>query len=175
MEFDLFGLSVNSTQNVITRCNTSGPLYMMCLPSHLAPSSPTSAPSSLVASASTWHRCLSHPSVDVLSKLSHDSSVVCSRRTHDLFHACQLGRHIRLYFVISNSHANNNFDLIHCDLWTSPVVSISGYKYYLVILDDHSHLVWTFPLHVKSHIFPLCQFFRLCLHAVWLHHQSHLV
>jgi hypothetical protein len=105
MEFILFGLSVKdlSKQNVITRC--SGPLYMMCLPSHPAPSPPVSTPSALVALASTWHRCLGHPSVDVLSKLSHDSSVVCSRRTHDLCHACQLGRHIRVPFVSSNSRS----------------------------------------------------------------------
>jgi hypothetical protein len=155
MEFDLFDLSVKdlSTWNAIARCNSSRALHMMRLPSHPAPSSPTSAPSALVASASTWHRRLGHPGVNVLSKLSHDSSVVCSRRSHDLCHACQLGRHIRLPFVSSNSRADNNFDSVHCDLWTSPVVSVFGYKYYLVILDDHSHFVWTFPLHVKSDTF----------------------
>jgi hypothetical protein len=143
MEFDPFDLSVKnlSMRNVITKCNSSEPLYTMCLPSHPAPSSPTSAPSALVASTSTWHRHLDHPCVDVLSKLSHDSSVVCSRHTHDLCHACQLGRHICLPFVSFYSHADNNFDLIHCDLWTSPVGSVSDYKYYMVILDDHSHFV----------------------------------
>jgi hypothetical protein len=141
MEFDPFSLSVKdlSTQNMITRCNTSGPLYTMRLPSHRPPSSPMSAPSALVASASTWRQRLSHPGVDVLSKLSHDSSVICSRHSHDLCHACQLSCHIRLPFVSSNSRADNNFDLIHCDLWTSPVVSVSCYKYYLVILANHSH------------------------------------
>jgi hypothetical protein len=155
MEFDPFGLSMKdlSMRNMITRCNSLGPLYMMCLPSHPAPSSPTSAPSALVASASTWHRRLGHPSADVLSKLSHDSSVIFSRCTHYLCHACQLGRHIRLRFVSSNSRADNNFDLIYCNLWTSPIVSISGYKYYLIILDDHSYFVWSFPLHVKSDTF----------------------
>jgi hypothetical protein len=135
------------------RCNSSGLLYMMCLPSHPAPSSLASAPLAVVASASTWHRHLDHPGVDVLSKLSHDSSAVCSRRTHDRCHACQLGYHIHLPFVSSNSCADNNFDLIHYDLWTSPVVSVSGYKYYLVIHDDHSHFVWTFPLRLKSDTF----------------------
>jgi hypothetical protein len=55
MEFDPFGFSVKdpSTQNVITRCNSSGPLYTMHLSSHLAPSSHVVAPLSLVASAST--------------------------------------------------------------------------------------------------------------------------
>jgi hypothetical protein len=55
MKFDPFGLSVKdlSMRNMITRCNSSGPLYTMCLSSHPTPSSPTSAPSTLVASAST--------------------------------------------------------------------------------------------------------------------------
>jgi hypothetical protein len=149
-----------STRNVITRCNSSRPLYTMHLPSHPAPSPHVSAPSALVASASTWHRCLDHPGVDALSKLSHDSSVVCSRHTHDLCHACQLGRHTRLPFFSSNSHVDNNFDLIHCDMWTSLIVSIFGYKYYMVILNDHSHFVWTFPLRVKSDtFFTLSNFF----------------
>jgi hypothetical protein len=85
MEFDPFGLFVKdlSTWNVITMCNSSGPPYIMRLPSHPAPSSPVSALSALVAIASTWHRRLGHLGVDVLFKLSHDSSVVCFRRTHE--------------------------------------------------------------------------------------------
>jgi hypothetical protein len=148
-------------RNMITKYNSSGPLYTMRLPSHPTPSLPTSAPSALVASASTWHRHLGHPGVDVLSKLSHDSSVICSKRSHDLCHTCQVGRHIHLPFVSSNSRVDNNFDLIHCDLWTYPVVSVSGYKYYLVILNDHSYFMWTFPLRVKSDTFSLCHIFSL--------------
>jgi hypothetical protein len=57
------------------------------------------------------------------------------------------------------SRASKNFDLIHCDLWTSPIVSVSGFKYYLVILDDCSHFLWTFPLRVKSDAFPTISHF----------------
>jgi hypothetical protein len=88
-----------------------------------------------------------------MSKLSNASSIVCSRSTHNLCHACQLGRHTCIPFVSSTSRGDNNFDLIHCDLWTSPIANISGCKYYLVILGDHSHFVWTFPLHIKSDSF----------------------
>jgi hypothetical protein len=56
-------------------------------------------------------------------------------------------------FVSSASRADNNFDLIHRDLLTSPIVSISGCKYYLVILDVRSHFVWTCSLRVKSDTF----------------------
>jgi transposase InsO family protein len=38
------------------------------------------------------------------------------------------------------------FNLIHCDLWASPIISISGFQYYLVIVDDYSHFYWMFPL-----------------------------
>ena len=33
-------------------------------------------------------------------------------------------------------------------------MSNSGYKFYLVILDDFSHYVWTFPLRHKSDVLP---------------------
>jgi hypothetical protein len=63
-----------------------------------------------------------------------------------LCHACQLGHHVRLPFAQSTSRASKNFDLIHCDLWASPIPSVTGYKYYLIILDDCSYYSWTFPL-----------------------------
>jgi hypothetical protein len=110
---------------------------------------------SLVASstsASLWHRRLGHPGREAFSKLT---SVIpgCNKSLESLCHACQLGRHVRLPFNPSVSGASNNFDLIHGDLWTSPIVSVSGYKYYLVVLDDCSHHLWTFPLRLKSDTF----------------------
>jgi len=143
VEFDPVGCSVKDlhTRDEIVRCNSSGPLYPLRLPpAH-----------SLVAKAASplWHRRLGHPGHEALSKLA--SSISCQiEDCSDLCHACQLGRHVRLPFHASVSRASSKFDLIHCDLWTSPVVSISGYKYYLVILDDCTHYLWTFPLRLKS-------------------------
>jgi hypothetical protein len=78
MEFDPYGLSVKdlSSKNVIARCNSSGPLYMTRMPSHFAPSPCTAPIAALVASTSTWYRCLRHLGVDALYKLSSNSSVV---------------------------------------------------------------------------------------------------
>jgi hypothetical protein len=77
MEFDPFGLSVKdlSTRNMITRCDSSGLLYTMCLPSCSTPSSSVATPTALVALASTWHHHLGHPSVNTMFKLSNASSV----------------------------------------------------------------------------------------------------
>jgi hypothetical protein len=118
MEFDPFSLSVKdlSTRNMITRCDSSEPLYTMHLPSCSTPSPSVAAPTALVALASTWHRRLGHLGIDTMSKLSNASSIICSRCTLDLCHTCQLGRHTRIPFVSSASRVDNNFDLIHCDL-----------------------------------------------------------
>jgi hypothetical protein len=70
-----------------------------------------------------------------------------------------MGRHVRLPFSSSSSHAARIFYLVHCDLWTSLVLSISGYKYYLVVVDDFSHYSWTFPLCAKSETFPALHHF----------------
>jgi hypothetical protein len=64
MEFDLFGVSVKDLcmQNMITKCNSLGPLYILCLPMH--PAQPSTPLMVLVASVSTWHRRLGHPGSD---------------------------------------------------------------------------------------------------------------
>jgi histone deacetylase 1/2 len=87
--------------------------------------------------------------------MSKVSSVVpfCNREADSICHACQLGRHTHLPFQPSMSRATSIFDVIHLDLWTSPVPRVSGYKYYLLILDDFSHYIWTFLLHLKSDTF----------------------
>jgi hypothetical protein len=85
----------------------------------------------------------------------------CSRYTHNFCHACQLDRHTCMPFISFSSYAENNFDLIHCDIWTLPIVSISSYKYYLVILNECSHFVWTFPLRLKSNTFTTLLIFLL--------------
>jgi hypothetical protein len=135
---------------VIARCNSTGNLYPFF------PPSPASTIVLTAASSSTtlWHRRLGHIGHEARSKLISSNVISCSKRHHDhICHACQLGCHVRLPFTMSNSRALHPFELIHCDLWISPVVSVSGYKYYLVILDDCTHYTRTFPLRLKSNTF----------------------
>jgi hypothetical protein len=163
MEFDSFDLSVKdlTTRNVIARSNSTSPLCMLHLPSSTASSrtspcvmSAIAAPHILAAVAtSTWHRRLGHPSPDALSSLSRSSFISYTSTTHDFCHACQLGKHTRLPFSSSSSHVEKAFDLLYLDLWASPVVSVSGSKYYLVIFDDFTHYLWTFLLKQKSDTF----------------------
>jgi hypothetical protein len=145
MEFDLFGLSVKdlTTRNVIVRSNSTDPLYTMRLPSSFTSPSTVVAAVATTAAAivtpTTWHRHLGHPGPDSLASLSRSSLIHYKSSPHELCHACQLGKHTRLPFASSTHRAEKPFDLVHLDLWTSPIVSVLGYKYYLVILDDCTH------------------------------------
>jgi hypothetical protein len=106
----------------------------MHLPRSLTPSSSAVAtlaavPHALTVVAPTmWHRRLGHPGHVVLSSLSRSSFIQCTSNKHDFCHACQLGKHIRLPFCSSSHRAEHAFDLMYLDLWTSPVVSVSGSK-----------------------------------------------
>jgi histone deacetylase 1/2 len=108
----------------------------------------------MMASVDLWHQRLGHPHTATLSSLLSEFSIPCNRDTHSLqiCESCQLGKHVRLPFNTSTSSSTFPFELLHCDLWTSPVASISGFKYYLVILDDFTDYVWTFPLRNKSDV-----------------------
>jgi hypothetical protein len=161
MEIDPFDLSVNdlTTKNVIIKSNSTGPLYTMRLPESLTPSSSVVATLAavlhalIVVAPTTWHRHLGQPSPDALSSLSRSSFIQCTSKKHDFCHACQLGKHTRLPFCSSSHHVEHPFDLIHLDVWTSPVVSVSGSKYCLIILDEFTHYLCTFPLKLKSDTF----------------------
>jgi hypothetical protein len=82
-----------------------------------------------------------------------------------LCHSCQLGRYVRLPFSSSTTRTTRPFELIHCDLWTSPVLSTFGFKYFLVILDDFTHFLWTIPLRLKSNAYPALASFRAFTHT----------
>ncbi|GJR74064.1 retrovirus-related pol polyprotein from transposon TNT 1-94 [Tanacetum coccineum] len=53
-----------------------------------------------------------------ISHAFHKPPVLC--------HACQLGKHVRLPFVSSGTVISSCFDIIHSDVWTSPIPRLLG-------------------------------------------------
>lgn len=68
---------------------------------------------------------------------------------------------MRLPFQSSDTHCSFPLQLIHADVWTSPIVSNSGFACYLVLLDDYSHYAWTFPMRNKSEVLQLILSFHV--------------
>jgi transposase InsO family protein len=158
IEFDALGFSVKdmASRRVMLRCDSDGDLYTIPAATHTSPHA------SIAITTSLWHSRLGHPSSTAINTLRNTFAISCNKVEPPLCHSCQLGKHVRLPFTPSQTRNSALFDLIHCDVWTSPVASISGCQYYLVLLDDYSHFCWTFPLirksEVASHITDFCAF-----------------
>ena len=95
---------------------------------------------------------------NILYSLVSEFSIPCNLDSHDssVCESCQEGKNVRLPFSSSSSSSTFPFELLHYDIWTSPHASISGFQYYLILLYDFTHFVWTFPLRKKivcSHYF----------------------
>ncbi|KAJ0511512.1 putative RNA-directed DNA polymerase [Helianthus annuus] len=80
--------------------------------------------------------------------------ISCNKvKMSSLCHSCQLSKHKKLPFSDSISRTLIPFALLHCDLWTSPILSHAGYKYYMVLTDDYTQYTWVYPLNFKSETF----------------------
>jgi hypothetical protein len=102
---------------------------------------------------STWHFRLGHSShVTVSLVLKNYHLPVANDHSNKEFFcdSCQLGKSKRLPFNASNRISSQPLELIHTDLWTSLIPSVSGCKYYVIFVDDFSRYTWFYPLHAKS-------------------------
>ncbi|CAL8084538.1 unnamed protein product [Prunus armeniaca] len=60
----------------------------------------------------------------------------------------------RLPFSLSETRSSEAFHRIHLDVWgPSPCTSISGYRYYVIFVDDCTRYTWVYPLINKSDVF----------------------
>lgn len=159
IEFDPSGFSIKDlpTRAEMLRCESSGDLYPLRLPHHQA----------LTASSeiSLWHQRLGHPGHQVTSQVLQTFSFHCNKSVAHSCSSCRLGKHVRLPFGNSASQTFFPFQLVHSDVWTSPVLSHSGYKYYVVFIDDYTHYLWTIPLRNKSDVLPNIRAFISYVHT----------
>lgn len=99
----------------------------------------------------TWHVRLGHPSDRVLNQVLKDCNVKFNGNESVFCEPCQFGKNHTLPFNLSTSRAKFTLELIHIDVWgPSPMLSTSGFKYYIQFLDDFSRYCWIYPLKNKS-------------------------
>jgi len=107
----------------------------------------------LRTSLSVWHYRLGHSSFNNVSRVIKAHKLPTSNENlnkTEFCDSCQLGKSRKLPFSASTRTSMSPLELVHTDLWTSPVPSISGCKYYIIFLDDFSRYTWFYPLHTKS-------------------------
>jgi transposase InsO family protein len=66
------------------------------------------------------------------------------------------GKMHKLPFPISNKQSTAPFALVHADLWgLAPITSFTGFRYYLVLIDDFIKFTLTYLLKHKSDTFSI--------------------
>jgi transposase InsO family protein len=102
-------------------------------------------------SSSTWHKRLGHPHHRIFQQIMSSNQLpIASSKTDSVCIDCQLAKSRQLPFPKSQTVTHAPLELVHSDIWTSPIFSISGCKYYAIFIDDFSRYSWLFPLKNKS-------------------------
>jgi hypothetical protein len=107
----------------------------------------------LRTSLPVWHYRLGHSSFNNVSSVIKAHNLPISNENlnkSEFCDSCQLGKSKRLPFSASTRISMTPLELVHTDLWTSPIPSISGCRYYIIFVDDFSRYTWLYPLHNKS-------------------------
>jgi hypothetical protein len=109
-----------------------------------------------------WHSRLGHPANNTLSRLISNKCLLMNGNNSIPFcNSCPLGKSTKLPFQLSDSISKFSLELIHSDVWTSPIISIKGSKYYVLFVDDFSRYSWIFPMQYKHEVFDIFLKFKL--------------
>lgn len=123
IEFDPFGFHVidYQTKQTLMRCDSTNDLYPITTPTHQV----FCFCCSVHLASASWLPWSSHKQL-----VDNHSNSFFFYKDSILRHACQLGKHVKLPFSFWNYVPHFPFEIVHYDVWTSPIESISGIKYY---------------------------------------------
>lgn len=106
-----------------------------------------------------WHYRLGHPNFVYLKKLfpslfnKDPLSLQCE--------VCQFSKHVRNSYPYQSYKPTHPFYLIHSDVWgPSRVNNISGSKWFVTFIDDHSRMTWVFLMKHKTDVTHIFQTFH---------------
>jgi hypothetical protein len=147
VEFD------RTTHKVLIRGIKHNGLYLLSCSSHQA----------LVCeqdSISLCHTRPCHASKASLHHLLSINSISCKFNKLRLCDSCCLAKSHRLSFTNSSTTTTKLLQLVNCDVWgPSPIISHTGYRYYVLFTDNYSRFSWIyFCIHKSDVAFVFAQF-----------------
>jgi hypothetical protein len=123
-----------------------------CHSNHRSP--PLLAFSSIKTTPSAWHQRLGHPSLSIFRYLVSKFNLELSSPSEVSFNcnSCHCNKSHKLPFSVSTLSSSAPLEIIFSDVWTSPIVSVDCYKYYVIFVDHFTKYIWFYPLKRKSHV-----------------------
>ncbi|KAK9947388.1 hypothetical protein M0R45_003016 [Rubus argutus] len=114
---------------------------------------------------SLWHKRFGHPSKEVVHSMLNKSRLPSGSDATTTCEDCLLGKFKKLPFSDSHTRSVNPFEIVHSDVWgPSPHLSLDGFKYYVLFIDDCTRYCWIFPMKNKNEVFSyfqsLCAFVK---------------
>ena len=111
---------------------------------------------SVVFNKTLRHMRLGHPHDQVLQFVFPDAKFVmnnCTPLVQSCTH-CLYGKMHSLSFPKSQFVASSLFELVHSNVWgLAPVMSINGFRYYVLFVDHFTGFTWIYLLKSKSKVF----------------------
>ena len=105
-------------------------------------------------SLASWHSRLGHPSLSVLQSLVSQFSLPLLSTSEKENHCshCLINKSHKLPFHSNTITSKKPLQYIYTDVWSSPVLSVDQFKYYLVFVDHYTRYTWLYPLKQKSQV-----------------------
>ena len=128
-------------------------------PISTSPKRPSLAFASAVkTSMSDWHSRLGHPAFPILQKLISKFHLPISSNVlmASPCNACSINKMHKLPFQILSFP----LDIVFSDVWTSSLISVDGFKYYVIFVDHFTRYTWLYPLKQKSQVFEVFTRFK---------------
>ena len=115
-------------------------------------SSPLLAFSSVKTTLPAWHHRLGHPSLSTFKHIlsSFHLDVASPSNFNFNCNSCQCNKSHKLPFFSSTLSTSSPLEVIFTDVWTSPVISVTNCKYYIIFVDHFTKYIWLYPLKRKS-------------------------
>jgi hypothetical protein len=106
--------------------------------------------SSLRLASINWNFQLGHPALSVLKTILTTHNLNSSSVSTDFVcNACQCNKSHKLPFSVSNLNSHKSLEIIFSDVWTSPLLSVDCFKYYVIFVDHFTKYIWFYPLKKK--------------------------
>lgn len=129
---------------------------------HIPSTTSISAFPCLKTSLSTWHSRLGHPHPQTLRHMISSFSLPLSSSLSSslICNSCSSNKSHKLPFSLSTLVSKGPLDIIFSDVWTSPVLSVDGFKYYVIFVDHFTRYSWLYPLKTKSQVAQIFPIFK---------------
>ena len=104
-----------------------------------------------------WHHRLGHPTNFVVSLMLNKAHIHVPKISSPVMcHPCLAEKVSKLPFPQHHHKFTSPFATIHTDLWGPvPCISVDGYRYYTIFIDECIYFCWSFPLVNKSDLFSM--------------------